>query len=198
MVSAALPLLLESEAEPEVLLAAAPEVAGMPGAQPEPAEWPRPGDRPWAVLSLQEVPWLQAGLQQAAECGDFPGVFQPAVEPVSRSEVEFQASLPVHKVCGTWPSEVWGPVWISLFRDEPAVVCTEASPAHIAACSRSDARGRLDQALSTLPIIGMEPLRSPKQHQKGCPKIVQAAVDVPNYTDKTRENMPLPVIKCVS
>lgn len=176
-------------------------VAGMPaspGAQPEPAEWPLPGDRPWAVLSLQEVLWLQAGLQQAAEFGDFPGVFQPAVEQVSRSEVEFQASPPVHKVCLAWPSEAWGPVWISLFQDEPAVVCTEASPVHIAACSRSDARGRLDQALSTLPIIGMEPLRSPKQHQKGCPGMVRTAADVPNHTAKTRENMPIQVRKCVS
>ena len=140
-------LLLGAAAEPEVSFVAVPAVAGMPaspGAQPEPAEWPLPGDRPWAVLSLQEVRWLQAGPQQAAECGDFPGVFQLAVEPVSRSEVEFQASPPVHKVCGTWPSEVWGLVWISLFPDKPAVVCTEASPAHIAACSRSGARGRLD------------------------------------------------------
>ena len=95
MVSADLPCLLEAAEESEAWFVAVSAVAGMPaspGAQPEPAEWPQPGDRPWAVLSLQEVPWLQAGLQQAAECGDFPGVFQPAVEQVSRSEVEFQAS----------------------------------------------------------------------------------------------------------
>ena len=140
-------MLLEAAAEPEVSFVAVPAVAEIPaspGAQPEPAEWPLPGDRPWAVLSLQEVRRLQAEPQQAAECGDFPGVFQLAVEPVSRSEVEFQASPPVHKVGGTWPSEVLGPVWISLFPDKRAVVCTEASPAHTAACSKSGARRMLE------------------------------------------------------
>jgi hypothetical protein len=106
LVSAALPLLLEAAAELEVSFVAVPAVAEIPvspGAQPEPAEWPLPGDRPWAVLSLTGVRWLQAGPEQAAECGDFPEEFQPAVEPVSRSEVEFQVLPPVHKVGGTWP-----------------------------------------------------------------------------------------------
>src|SRR5512144_3007200 len=106
------------------VLPAVAEMPESPGAQPEPAEWPLPGDRPWAVLSLQEVRRLRAEPQQAAECGDFPGVTQLAVAPVSRSEVEFQAFPPVHNVGGTWPSEVLGLVWISLFPDSRAVVCT--------------------------------------------------------------------------
>ncbi len=171
MVSAALPLLLEAAEESEVLLAAAPEVAGTraaPGGQPEPAELPQPGvqpgpaespqpeaqpgpaelpqreERPWAALPLPEVGWLQAGPQQAARSVEFAGVFQLWVEPVSRSEVEFQASPLVHKEHEAWPSEVWGPARASFFLNRPAVVCTGASPAHIAACSQAAARGRLE------------------------------------------------------
>ena len=92
----------------------------------------------------------------------------------------------------------WSSAGSSFLHNNTEVSYNAASPARIAADSGWGAADRSHRPPSTLPAIRRAPSRSPKQRQKDFPSSPGVAADNPNYIDKTRQNIPIQVIECVS